>query len=269
MTPATAYTPLPQAAHPTAGSAHSHTAAAGITRRYAALVTPLLMAVAGWLTLLLPLPAQAATETRSVPDFQAITLSAGVELTVRQGPQQALTLTADDAVLPLLESVVENGSQGPTLVLRYLRGSPIYTAQKVRATVVMPKLSAVRVDGSGDVKIEAFNTPALKLSVAGSGDIVMQGLTAEDLQVGIAGSGDVRGSGATRRLKVSVAGSGDVRLMDLRAEAVAVHIAGSGDVAVQAQGTLDISIVGSGDVQYTGAARLKQTVTGSGSIRPR
>ncbi len=237
--------------------------------RHAAFVTPLLLAVASWAAMLAPAPAQAATETRTVAEFQALSLQAGLDVTVRQGPQQSLTLTAEDSVLALLEAVVEDGKTGPTLVLRYKRGSNVYTPYKVRATVVVPRLSAVNVAGSGDVKIEAFNTPSLKLSIAGSGDILAQSLTAEDVQVGVSGSGDVRGSGSTRRLKVSVAGSGDVRLADLRAEDVVVNVAGSGDVVVQAQTSLDVSIVGSGDVQYTGAARLKKSVMGSGSIKQR
>jgi len=237
--------------------------------RRAAFIAPLLLAVASWAALWLPAPAWAATETRTVPEFQAITLQAGLELTVRQGPQQPLTLTAEDRVLALLEAVVETSSSGPTLVLRYKRGSSVYTPYKVRATVVVPRLSAINVAGSGDVRLEAFNTPALKLSIAGSGDIVAQGLTAEELQVSVAGSGDVRGSGSARRLLVSVAGSGDVGLAGLRADDVVVSIAGSGDVAVQAQSTLDVSIVGSGDVQYTGAATVKQTIRGSGSIKQR
>jgi hypothetical protein len=237
--------------------------------RRAAFVTPLLLAVASWAVLCLPAPAWAATETRNLPEFQAITLAAGLELTVRQGPQQPLALSGEPNVLALLETVVESGSSGPTLVLRYKRSSHVYTPDKVRATVVVPRLSAIKLAGGGDVRLEAFNTPALQLAVAGSGDIVAHGLTAEDLQVSVAGSGDVRGSGSTRRLKVSVAGSGDVRLADLRADDVVISIAGSGDVAVQAQTTLDVSIVGSGDVQYTGAAKLKQTVRGSGSIKQR
>lgn len=239
------------------------------TLRRVAFITPLLLAVAGWASLGLSAPALAATETRGVPEFQAITVAADVEVTVQQGSQQSLTLTAEDSVLALLEAVVEAGTGAPTLVLRYKRGANVYTPYKVRATVVVPRLSAVKVASSADVRLETFNTPSLKLSVVGSGDIRAQGLTAEELQVSVAGSGDVHGSGSVRRLKVSVAGSGDVRLAELRADDVVVGIAGSGDVVVQAQATLDVSIVGSGDVQYSGAAKVKQSVRGSGTIRQR
>lgn len=243
------------------------------TLRRVAFITPLLLAVAGWASLGLSAPALAATETRGVPEFQAITVAADVEVTVQQGSQQSLTLTAEDSVLALLEAVVEAGTDAPTLVLRYKRGANVYTPYKVRATVVVPRLSAVKVASSADVRLEAFNTPSLKLSVVGSGDIRAHGLTAEELQVSVAGSvagsGGVHGSGSVRRLKVSVAGSGDVRLAELRADDVVVGIAGSGDVVVQAQATLDVSIVGSGDAQYSGAANVKQSVRGSGTIRQR
>jgi hypothetical protein len=207
-----------------------------------------------------------ATETRNVAEFQAIGVSGSMDLAVRQGPQQSLQLTADDNLLPLLETVVENGKNGATLQVRWKPGQNIYTRSNVLVTVVLPKLSAVGLSGSGDAKVDSFNTPSLAISVSGSGDVSLPSLNTDELSVRISGSGDVRGDGKATKLNISVAGSGDVRLADLRADDVSVRIAGSGDAAVQAQKTLDVSVAGSGDVTYTGAATVKKSVAGSGSV---
>ena len=256
--------------------------------RHTVFITPLLLALAS-AAVLAPLPAQAApavaagkaaTEQRTVPEFQALALQAPVDVVVRQGTPQSVTLTGDEQLLARLETVVE-GSAGagksggvPTLVLRWKRENGLsmnsYLGRTpLRATVVLPQLSALAVAGSGDLTLQPFKTPRLMVSVAGSGDIVLDTLSSDELQVSLAGSGDVRGSGKATRLQVQVAGSGDVQLADLRADNVTVNLAGSGDVAVQAQSSLTASIVGSGDITYTGAAKVTRAITGSGTVRQR
>jgi carbon monoxide dehydrogenase subunit G len=217
-----------------------------------------------------------ATELRTLDAFEAVALSGAMDLVVRQGAQQSVQVQADDNLLPLLETVVEPGRNGSTLKVRWKResvfsgfriGNYAQTRSKVLVTVVVPKLSALATAGSGDVRLETFNTPSLQLSMSGSGDARLDDLTTEDLGIRISGSGDVTGKGSASRVKVSIAGSGDVRLGEMRADDVSVSIAGSGDAAVFAHKALSVSIAGSGDVTYAGDAQVKSSVAGSGSVR--
>ncbi|MBL8346196.1 MAG: DUF2807 domain-containing protein [Rubrivivax sp.] len=245
----------------------------------AALALPTTIGLMLSAALLLPAAAHAAervvgsgrtaTEARKVGDFEAISLNGSIDITVRQGAETTVRATADDNLLPLLETIVESGASGPRLVVRWKSGTNLSTRNKVQVQVVTPRLVALGSAGSGDARIESFSTPSLKLSLAGSGDAALPGLKAEDLQISIAGSGDVKADGQTARLKITVAGSGDVMARELRADDVSVSIAGSGDVAVQAQKKLAVSIAGSGDVVYTGEAEVTRTVVGSGSVKRR
>ena len=238
------------------------------------LVAPALLCLA-----LLPQAGQAAgvtgsgrsaTETRSLAAFEAIALNGAMDLVVRQGPQQSVQVTADDNLLPLLETVVERGSRGDTLQVRWKRDTyGVHTRSKVLVTVVVPKLTALASAGAADVRVEQFNAPLLKLSIAGSGDAKLVGLSAGELGITISGSGDVGGNGSAAKLKITIAGSGDVRLAEMAAEDVSVSIAGSGDAAVSASKTLSVSIAGSGDVTYSGNPAVKSRVAGSGSVTKR
>lgn len=248
----------------------------GALGRGNALLSALLCGLAFSLALapaLLPAAAQAATvqgsgntatETRTVPEFGAVASKGSIDVVVRQGAQPSVQVQADDNLLPLLETVVEGGSS--TLQVRWKHGESVSTRSKVLVTVVTPRLSALAVAGSGDIRLEAFNTPALQLAVAGSGDARLDNLSTEALTVSIAGSGDVSGKGSAARTKISIAGSGDVGLMELRSDEVTVSIAGSGDAAVNAQKSLSVSIAGSGDVVYSGAAQVTRSIIGSGSV---
>ena len=53
---------------------------------------------------------RAATEARAVAPFEAIAVQGDIELEVRQSDAASLAVTADDNLLPLLETVVEGGT---------------------------------------------------------------------------------------------------------------------------------------------------------------
>ncbi len=212
---------------------------------------------------------RSATESRSVADFQAIVLNSAMNLEVRQGALQSVQVQADDNLLPLLETVVESGSNGPTLKVRWKKGQSLYNTGRVLVSVTVPKLLAVGAEGSGYLKVESFTTPSLQVSLSGSGDARLNKLSTDELNIRIAGSGDVSGSGKASKLKISIAGSGDVQLADMAADEVSVKIAGSGDAAVNASKSLDVSIAGSGDVTYSGNAAVKLSAAGSGSVTKR
>ena len=249
-----------------------------VSPRFGLLITPLVAALVGAVLSLAPAAAtaatvtgsgQIATETRSVAEFQAISMSVSMDLSVRQGSTASLQVQLDDNLLPLLETVVENQSRGATLVVRWKSSASIYHRSKAKLTVVVPKLTALSLSGSGDALVQSFNTPSMQVAVTGSGDVRLPNLSTEELGIRISGSGDVAADGKATKLKVSIAGSGDVRLKDLVAEEVSVRIAGSGDAVVNAQKTLDVSVAGSGDVLYSGNAVVKKSVAGSGSVRQR
>ncbi|CAD5375247.1 conserved exported hypothetical protein [Rubrivivax sp. A210] len=212
--------------------------------------------------------AHAATEARTLPPFQAVALAGSIDLEVSQGETQAVQVQADDKLLPDVETVVANGRHGATLEVRLKPGLRWFSG-RVRVSLVLPRLQALSSNGSGDIRLAAFETPALHIALAGSGNVRLAGLRTEALEIAIAGAGDVSGSGRATRLKVGISGSGDVRLAELAADEVAVKIAGAGDVAVNAQQRLDVRISGSGDVSYTGAAVVSQSIAGSGRITRR
>jgi hypothetical protein len=209
------------------------------------------------------------TDTRSVGDFVAVGNDGSTDIELRQGPVTSVQVQGDDNIVPLIETVVEKGREGQTLQIRARRGASYSTRNTLKVLVTTPRLVAVANSGSGDIRMEAFDTPSLKVSLSGSGNLEFSGLQTGELSIGISGSSDVRGAGRATRTSISIAGSGDVKLADLRADDVRVSIAGSGDAEVNAAKALDVRIAGSGDVSYVGNPALKTSIAGSGEVRQR
>ena len=174
------------------------------------LATALLAVLVGFAGL--PQASHAGTEARNVGEFTGIALRNSSTVLVSQGKTTSVQVKADDELLPLLETVVDNGR----LEIRWRRGESVEYGRKnlgaVTITVVMPQLTTLSVAGSGDIEVSAFSTPKLGVSVAGSGSARLKDLATESLNVSVAGSGDVQGSGQAASLGINIAGSGDVDL---------------------------------------------------------
>lgn len=210
------------------------------------------------------------TEARSVSGFEGIQLEASFKLVVRQAAAEAVQVRADDNLLPLIETLVEQRGGRPTLVVRWKRYTNIRNSSDIQVSVDAVRLRALAASGSGTIVSDAIKTDKMSLSVAGSGDVRVKDLGADEVDASIAGSGDVKAGGKAARVKVSIAGSGDADLSGLTADEVKVSIAGSGDANVTANTALAVSIAGSGDVRYGGAVTaVKTSIVGSGDVRKR
>ena len=185
---------------------------------------------------------QVVTETRQVSGFTAIDLAGFGEVSVEQGDSEALTIEADDNVLPNLTSEVSDS----TLKLGTKPGVTVRTKNPIRYRVTVKDLTGVDVSGSGSVKA--------------------QGMTLQSLGVDISGSGTLNLSGSAVEQHILVSGSGRYEAADLLSEKAGVEISGSGDVAVAVSRELKIDISGSGTVTYSGNPSVQQDISGSGKV---
>lgn len=137
---------------------------------------------------------------------------------------------AEPAVLPLIETVIEAGPNGQTLLIRVQRGQRLPINAKVLVEVDVARLTALSVLGAGDVRTDG-SARLVTLSIASSGDAALGDLAADSVQLSIAGSGDARVR-ASQAVKVSIAGSGDVEVLG-NPPSVTQSVSGSGKVVIR------------------------------------
>jgi len=242
-------------------------------------------------------------ETRTVANFSRLELALPATVTLSQGPAESLTISADDNLLPLMTTRVENDE----LIIEADKSRGFSTTREIRIRLTVKSLNGIRIQGSGDVVGDQLKCDKLDIAIAGSGDVNFKSIRTDEFRIGINGSGDVavaalesksveaaiHGSGDIRlpslqatRVNISVngsgdvlaagnadtvdieiKGSGDVRTGKLIAREAGVTIMASGDAVVHAKEKLTASVYGSGDVRYAGSpAQVSRTVKGSGSI---
>jgi hypothetical protein len=182
------------------------------------------------------------SETRDTGAFTGVRLRNSMDVDITLGEKTRVVVEADDNLLPLIDTHVDDG------VLVIDSHGAYSTRSRSIIHLQMPALREVTLDGSGDVSID--------------------GLHAETLRLSIAGSGDISARGQVDKLDARIAGSGDLSLADLAVTDAEVRIDGSGDAELHVAGTLDAIVNGSGDVTYHGHPQhVEQHVHGSGDVR--
>lgn len=204
-----------------------------------------------------------ATEERPVPGVTSFALATPGDVTVRLGSPAAVSITAEENVLPRLTSLVNsthlNLGIEPFVALRLHR--------PISYTLTVPELRAITVSSSGSVTTPHLTASSLALNVRSSGSIETAGVEANALTTSISSSGDVRlGMGAVADHHVTISSSGNVIADGLRSTTASVHVSSSGDALLWVTDALDASLSSSGNVRYYGSPMVNATTTSSGRV---
>ncbi len=203
-------------------------------------------------------------QNRQVSGFSGLSLGTPGRVELRIGNSESVTVEADDNVLPLLETVVEDG----VLKIRPARRDLGFSSTSIRIVVQARAIERLSLGGSGSIHADPLRAKRLDIDMGGSGEIRLKGVEADTLSVSLAGSGDIEAEGGSvEKLSVSIKGSGDVDLGRVQAASASVSVAGSGDAVVAPRNRLGVSIAGSGDVKYYGDPQVSKSVAGSGEVK--
>jgi hypothetical protein len=203
-------------------------------------------------------------QVRQVGNFNGLSLAVPGHVELRIGNTEGVTIEADDNVLPLVETVVEDG----TLEIRPSRRNLNFSSKSIRVVVQARSIERLALGGSGSIDSDALRGRRVQVDIGGSGSINLKGVDSEALSVSVGGSGDLKaGPGNVGKLSVSIGGSGDVDLGRVQATSAKVTVAGSGEATVWPRNELSVTIAGSGDVNYYGDPQISKSTVGSGDVR--
>jgi hypothetical protein len=183
------------------------------------------------------------SETRTVTGFTSVSLVGSADVDVKFGDTESVVVSADDNIVPLIETKVENNQ----LIIGSKPGVRYSTTNPVIVTLTMKSMDSAVLSGSGNFTVHDISADSLKLDLTGSGNLTVNG-TANSVAIMLSGSGNVTCDG-------------------LQAKDASVTITGSGNVSVYASSSLDAVVSGSGNIKYSGnPASVNKSVTGSGTI---
>ncbi|MFZ6031038.1 MAG: GIN domain-containing protein [Chloroflexota bacterium] len=202
-------------------------------------------------------------ESREVEGFERIRLEGVGKLIVEQGEKISLDILADENLLPYLTSDV----RAEELVLGVKRGYNVQPRQGIEYRLVVTDLSALYLDGAGNIVVKALDTKSLKIVVAGAGGITLEALQSKRLAIEIDGSGWVRAAGQSDELESAINGAGNLEAEDLECRQAELNISGLGKITAWVTGSLSARISGAGSIAYYGHPDVEKRVDGVGSVQ--
>jgi hypothetical protein len=205
------------------------------------------------------------SETRVATGFQEVAVGGSMKVLLRQSGREGVEVSADDNVLPLIETRVGNG----TLHIELKRNASYSSRNPVVVTVDFIALKGLSLGGSATITGANIKGGKLNVSIGGSGGVKLTDVQLSALDVSIGGSGSFAAPGRSPKPTAGVGDSGGILTEQLDADDVSVSVAGSGGAVVKANRTLDASVAGSGDVVYSGDAVAKTSKAGSGTVTKR
>ncbi len=221
------------------------------------------------------------TEKRPAAPFRKLAAEQGVEVLIDDAAGDSFTVEADDNLLPLVETKVEN----ETLRVR-VTGS-LTTRNPIRVTAASPDLSeaaassdasvaaakasgdVVRLtaDSSGEVTVDEVQGDEIELAANSSGHVTAKRLDGQKLRVAVSSAGHITAAGKVDRQQVAASSSGQYEGGELASRTASVDLSSAGSALVQAAEEITGVVSSAGRVLYVGdPAKISVETSSAGSV---
>jgi hypothetical protein len=208
---------------------------------------------------------KAATEDRQVGPVTDVTLSGIGNLTIRQGDSPSLSVTADDNLLPFIETE----TSGKKLTIGTKSGFNLKPSKPITITLTVPKLERLSVSGAGNAAADKLSGENLTVKLSGAGNATLREVTCKTLSISLSGAGNAVLTGTAEKATATISGAGEIDASGFKVASAEVKVSGAGNAAVWATEELKAKVSGAGDVTYKGDPKVDKKVSGAGSVKPR
>ncbi|MEA5580193.1 DUF2807 domain-containing protein [Nodularia harveyana UHCC-0300] len=185
------------------------------------------------------------TEHREADSFSSISSESVGRMTIQQTGKESLKITAEDNILPLLESRVAD----KVLYLTIKKDASINATKPIDFVVEVKSLESLNIKGVGTIEVKDIQGKRLSISLDGVGSMA------------IAGSVDV--------LELTLEGVGSFHGEELKTKQATVRNSGVGSAVVNVSENLDATVSGVGSVEYIGSPQVRESVRGVGTVKKR
>ncbi len=204
------------------------------------------------------------TEKRPMRDVWAVKVDHGIDLYIRQGDREELTLEADPDAMEYFTSEVSDGLLTLTLNKNFIR------AKTLKAHLTVRTLERIESSGGSNVYSEGvLQAEKMTCRASGGSDVKLE-LSVKDLTVQTSGGADAIIKGLAATLNVTASGGSDFEGRELRCDYAVVNASGAADVHVYVDLDLEANASGAASIYYYGNPRRVSTNTsGGGEIKKR
>ncbi len=202
-------------------------------------------------------------KTYEVSDFDDVDLQLVGKMEIVQGEREALTISAEENLLPYLTVEVNGG----TLEIGVQRGVGLTPTKDITYKLSVKDLKAFSLSGAAEVTMDKLTTGDFTLTTSGAGSFYFGDVQAKKFEVRISGAGSVAAAGKADELQINISGAGSFKGPNLQVQQADVRISGLGSATLWVEDKLSTNISGAGSVNYYGDPQVDQRNSGAGVVR--
>jgi len=183
-----------------------------------------------------------ANEKRNVSNFKGIDVGGIYEVEIVAQKDFSVEVEADDNLLPLIKTEVDNG------ILEISSEKRFNTKSPVRIRISAPNIEELEVSGASKVNLSNLDNNFLKVDASGASKMEISGKTV-DL--------DIESSGACK-----------INAENLQSQNATVDSSGASNINVSVSGALKVDASGASKITYAGNPQnIEKDTSGAGSVR--
>ena len=186
------------------------------------------------------------TKERNAVNFTGVRVSTGIDVFLKQGNNEALSVEADENLQEYILTEVRDG------VLHVYTDVNIRKAERKRVYVTMKEVNSVRTSSAGDVIGETpVKCDRLELSASSAGNIKLD-VNAREIEVDISSSGDITLTGEADMLEADLSSAGDLNAYDLKVREADISVSSAGNADINVSEKITARASSAGDINYQG-----------------
>lgn len=186
---------------------------------------------------------------RTATSFDGIRVSTGIDVYLKQGDKESITVEADENLHEYILTEVKDG------VLNVYTEVNIREAKRKRVYVTIKEVKSLKTSSAGDIIGE---TPVkgtdIEISASSAGNIRLE-VYAKIIEINISSSGDVSLSGEAEKLNADLSSAGDLEAYNLKVKEADVSASSAGDARINVSERITARASSAGDISYKGDPR--------------
>ena len=206
------------------------------------------------------------TEDRNVRNFDAVKVSAGIDLYISMGNDESVRVVADDDIIEDVKTEVRGG----TLHVYMKNNNSLFnifnwgrsTSRKVYVTA--RELKSIQASSGSDVKSKnTLKGESLKVESSSGSDVNLD-VVYKEVTLSSSSGSDARLSGRAKYFTASSSSGSDINARDLEAQICKVNVSSGADATVTATEELHANASSGADVRYYGNPKVVDIDESSG-----
>lgn len=186
------------------------------------------------------------TKERKAGSFSSVKASSGVDVFLKQGDDESISVEADENLQEYIMTEVRSGE------LNVYTDANIRESERMRVYVTMREIKSVKTTSAGNIIGQTpVNSDRLELSASSAGDVKLE-VHAKEIRINISSSGDMTLSGDADMLDAHLSSAGDLDAFDLRVREAEISVSSAGDADVYVTEKITARASSAGDINYKG-----------------